>query len=272
MTWVIAALAATGTIALNPAAPALTPAEARARSPSALADALLAPGHPRVTETVVGPEFNGPPPPPGAPSTTEIRLYFAATRTGPLSFCEKKVALVTLAPVFGSLVSLPPARPRTLALSSTYRWRAPGRSCEGDYRSFFSVVPKLGSSSFGVVRALAELRRRRGAGVPVSIDDRYARDIGEYWREHPDKDNPPPVPITDGRKALAAFPIDAISGVYPAGYSPTDPLTPADLRTPSGRALEGVSLFAGGEWNAGLVLDGGRIVRVRLERAIQPPF
>jgi hypothetical protein len=51
------------TMRLRENGPALTPEQAEALSAAALGDALLAPGHPPVTEVTVGPEGMEPPPP-----------------------------------------------------------------------------------------------------------------------------------------------------------------------------------------------------------------
>lgn len=59
----LALLAAGSEVTLRPDRPALTRAEAAAMPPAALADALLAPGHPPINERVMLPEGVLPPAP-----------------------------------------------------------------------------------------------------------------------------------------------------------------------------------------------------------------
>ncbi len=82
-------LAADTRVALRTDRPDLTRQEAAAMTPAALADALLAPGHPPIVERVMLPE--GVPPPPGPhPSPLDVRLVAAATLDTASGFCVKR--------------------------------------------------------------------------------------------------------------------------------------------------------------------------------------
>ena len=269
-------------IALRQDGPALTPAQGRALRPSALADALLAPGHPPVVEVVVGPEGQMPPPP-GMASGTPIRLFSAAGPSSHAGFCEKTVANVSLAAVMPQDRDRLPARPEALSITRLYRWEGkPGRrsTCEGRHYAFFSPDPDKVERLLAVVRLLAEAQRSARAGralrFAVSVTDEKALANRDFAGRNTDPTTQPTgddmTPITDGRAALTMVPLPYISWIGAGKSAGGNPLTRADLVGAGGRRLEAVGLFAGGDWTVGIALDGDRIVAIRMRRAIPAPF
>lgn len=112
--------------------------------------------------------------------------------------------------------------------------------------------------------------------VVVSIDDKEARGMRDYVRKNPSQGKGLPkeytTPIINGWVAIERFPISSISYVRNYVKAWDDTLSYSDLKDEKGHDLEAIYLFAGGTWNAGIVLDGGRIVKVRFKKAIPPPF
>lgn len=266
------------TIEVRRDGPQVTLEQARAMAPAALGDALLAPGHPPIVEASVGPEGMAPPSAPGMPVTSEIRLFTSARTAARAGFCEKTLVTVTLAPVMRIGRDVPPARAQAVASTTLYRWapRIDGRlSCEGRRDDFFALDAALGERSFAVIRALATVRPNQVR--TIGIDDQDARSMRDYVRSHPTEAVGLPAeavtPITDGRIALARFPISSITmiGRYGRGWNDRV-LSDSDLRNKTGRALEAVTIFAGGVWTAGVVLDGDTITTIRFVKAIPPPF
>lgn len=138
--------------------PAITPEQAVALSAAALGDALLAPGHPPVTEVTVGPEGMEPPTPPGMPDFTRIKLYLEPIRSGKTDFCERVIATVYLAPVNrlkdGHLPASPAAR---ISTQTAYRWVGPpqnGITCTASKYQFFTAKPEAEDQALEAVHLL----------------------------------------------------------------------------------------------------------------------
>jgi hypothetical protein len=277
-------LALAALVQLRPDARALTPAQARAMSPAELGDALLAAGHPAVVEAVVGSGIMEAPTPPGQPLVTPVKLFLAA-RPGELrGFCEKMMVTILLAPTArGAAENVAPARPASLSTSLRYRWADPGRQapsrCEAPANSFFSPEPSKAERRFKLVRLLAKAREDavRGRDLPFEIEvvDDLGREMQDFARRHPDQAahiRPDMMKtFASGRAALAALPIGEIREIQDVFFAGISPLSASDLIDPPGRRREHVGLFLG-DWSAGVVLDGDRIVRISLQRAIPPPF
>ncbi|RZM12015.1 MAG: hypothetical protein EOP68_02155 [Sphingomonas sp.] len=275
---VLAMLAAT--IEVRRDGPPLTPEQARAMTPAALGDALLASPHPPIVEAVVGPEGVLPPPPPDMPETTEIKLFAAVVPASQPGFCEKTRMVVALAPVMRRDGNLPPARAQTVSSTKLYRLaerNADGIECEAERHAFFAVDPKLGDRTFSVIRLLDTLKIAYNSKVQITIDDRGARELRDLARRHPDEMRNVPeeaiTPIVSGGSAMAKFPISSINmiGPYAAAWH-GDLLTKTDLKAVKDHGWEAYQIFAGGEWDTGVIVDGDRIVTVRFVRAIPPPF
>jgi len=262
-------------VALRGDAVPMTVARAKALTPQALGDALLAPGHPPVVLAHVGPRGLAPPPPPGAPVATPIRLVLRGIPSAQPGFCQQTVASIDLKPV-GRLAdgSLPAAAADTLATHVQYRWRG-DVDCAAPADAFF--VPRDGEAmrDFAIVRLLAKAQQaaRRGGrpGFPVSVTDKMGPELIAYQRSNPTQ---PPVAgltvVTDARKALAMLPIEEIGFVGRSTTAFPDSLRPSD--TDAATRADATTIFMGGVWTVGLVLERGRIVRMRLRREIPPPF
>ncbi|MDQ0839251.1 hypothetical protein [Sphingomonas faeni] len=267
------------TIDIRRDAPPVTLDQARGMSPADLGDALLIAGHSPIVEAVVGPEGMLPPPPPELPEESEIKLFSAAEPAQQADFCEKTRAVVRLEPVLRSQGELPPSRPKSVSLTKLYRMAVQknGASrCEAKRYEFFALDEKLADRTFTILRLLNSLRMNGIRKVVVSIDDQEARGMQDYVRENPSQAKGLPkeyiTPITDGRVAIERFPISSISYVRNYVKAWDNTLSDLDLKDRKGHDLEAISLFAGGTWDAGIVLDGGRIVKVRFKKAIPPPF
>jgi hypothetical protein len=260
--------------------PAITLEQAKTMTPAELGDALLAPNHPPIVEASVGPIGMMPPPPPESPIQSEIRLYTAAQPSSEKGFCEKIQATVLLDPVTRINGTLPPARAVRLVKTKLYRWAAKGPKpsiCEGKHYDFFETGANTATLSFKVIRLLAALQEKRGGGVTLSIDDEYARSNRAYLSRRPsDRDKFPKASITqitNGRAALAQFPIPSISSINEYSESwPSDLLRQKDITNVDGTKIEAVSLFAGGLWSVGIVLSNDKITVARFVREIPPPF
>lgn len=262
-------LALLAAVALRVGPVPVTPDEARQLPPDALADRLLAPGHPPAMEKVVGPDRGEPPPPPPPPpgmppEPTRVRLYLRAAPAAAASdFCEQVIVTLELKadghPVDGS------------TNDTAYRWRDTGRpgGCDASRSEFFRPPADHTAQALQAVRQLAPARSRAASGgrlgFELVLDDQEGRWMRNYERVHPDGKPPFPV-LTDARKALAGLAVDEI------GYAgPIDSL--------GGKALDG---FAGGpesagffirsDWTVGIAWARDRVLRVRMVRAIPAPF
>ncbi|MES3099971.1 hypothetical protein [Sphingomonas faeni] len=275
---VLAMLAAT--IEVRRDGPPLTLEQARAMTPAALGDALLTSPHPPIVEAVVGPEGMVPPPPPDTPEATEIKLFAAAVPASQPGFCEKVRATITLAPVMRREGTLPPARAQAVSSTPLYRWAEPSAGparCEAKRYAFFALDPGLGDRAFTVIRLLGTLKNAYDRKVQISIDDRGAREMRDYAKGHRDemKDMPKDAitPIVSGRSAISKFPISSITAIrrYVDAWD-RNPLTRTDLKAVKDHGWEAYQIFAGGEWDTGVIVDGDRIVTVRFVKAVPPPF
>lgn len=258
-------LAADGPVALRPDRPTLTQPQAAAMSPAALADALLAPGHPPITERVMLPGTFVPPPPPPFRAPLDVRLIAAATFDAPSGFCLKRSWRVS---------GTPEGRPTALAPEPTlYRLPPATGGCEAEHRSFFGVAAADRPRAFTVVHLLAALAHNPGrVDFPVGIDDQEGRAMAAYCHGRPAFCNFPVTVITSGRRALADLPVQAIAYVCRHSLLGADLLSPADLTGPDGQPRESWQVFVGGEYTVQLALDGDRIVAMKLRRSIPPPF
>lgn len=260
--------------------PAIALGEAERMTPAALADALLAPGHPPIVEARVGPEGMMPPAPPGVPVINQIRLFTAATPADRPGFCEKTRIDVSLAPRMREGDTVPAAPAEAVTTTKLYRWARSGKDgarCKVASGSYFRRNAVLGERSFTVIRSLATLRPARIRKLRITIDDYAARQLADMVKAYPQDFADMPrdriTPITDGRVALARFPVSSVQYVGPYSATwPRDLLDKADLQDATGHKLEAITMIAGDEWNAGIVFDGDRIVTIRLRRAIPPPF
>lgn len=214
------------------------------------------------------------------PVASEIRLYTAAEHIAGSGFCRKTRVTVFLQPVLRNGRQLPPARAETVSSTALYRWaeRTNGAvKCEAGRYDFFELDPALGDRSFAVIRLLGSLRQSEIRRITVTIDDQEARSMRDYVNKHPSEARGMPreaiTPIVDARIALRMFPISSITMIGP--YSKAwnrDVLNETDLQDRKGRPLEAIAAFAGGEWSAGIVLEGSRIITIRFVRAIPAPF
>lgn len=272
---------ATSMIQLRKAGPLITPEDARALTPATLGETLLLPGHPPVIEATIGPEGMEPPTPPGRPTVTRIKLYLEAARGEQRGFCQRVVAAIFLKPVSQSPTgTLPASGPDTISTQIAYRWVGTGPNapaCEAPKDSFFIPRPGEEQQAMTTVRLLAsaqqDAKQRHSLPFALSVEDKEGSEMAAFYREN--HKQPPKRGmkiITDARKALASLPIDAVTFAGPAMTASPDILFPSDLTDHQGRHLEAMTVFLGGDWTAGLVLDGGHIVRLRLLRQIPPPF
>ena len=260
--------------------PPLSLERARQMSAAQLGDTVLAPGHPAIVEASVGPEGMGPPPFPGTPVASEIRLYTAGHLMAGSGFCRKNKVTVTLRPVLLQGGQLPPAPAETASSTALYRWAERTNraiKCEAGHHDFFQLDHTLADRSFAVIRLLDRSRRGADRRLQVTIDDQAARSMRDYVNKHRSEARGLPkeaiTPIVNGRVALRKFPISSITMIRPFAKAwDANLLTVADLHDATGRALEAVTIFAGGEWLAGIVLDGDRITTIRFIKAIPPPF
>lgn len=78
--------------------------------------------------------------------------------------------------------------------------------------------------------------------------------------------------ITDPIEALASLPIDSVTFAGPAARASPNVLSESDITNVEGGSLEPVTLFLGGVWTVGLVIDDFQVAVIRLLRRIPPPF
>ncbi|HEV2530297.1 hypothetical protein [Phenylobacterium sp.] len=269
---------AVAAIQLRPDPPPLSLAQARGLTPAGLADLLLAPGHPRVVEALVGQDGMQPPPPPGQGAVT---LYTEARPSDRPGFCERIVAYVQLkatATTAGGGAS--DFTPANIAWRAAYRWagaKPTAQACDAPRSDFFSPEPAEPDRALATVRLLAsaQARSERPGALPfeVSVDDREAPQMQTFARAHPEVPSRYTMKtITDGKAALRGLPLGQVRGVFRPEQGRRDLLTPSDLADIERGRLAAQSLFVSSDWTATLLLDGDRIVRIRLRREIPPPF
>lgn len=261
--------------------PAITPEQAVALSAAALGDALLAPGHPPVTEVTVGPVGMEPPTPPGMPHSTRIQLYLKPVGSEKTGFCERVIATVYLAPVNPLKDGhLPASSAARISTRTVYRWVGPpqnGVTCTASKYQFFYVKPEAEDQALEAVHLLglasqdANLGRR--ISFPMSVEDRLGPRMLAYQRQHPEiASNPEPKIITNAKKALASLPIGAVSFSGLASTASPDVLRPSDRTNKIGTGRRAMTIFLGGDWVVGLIISGGQIKMMRIVREIPAPF
>jgi len=266
------------TLQLRQDGPSLSPKEAKALTPQALGDALLEPGHLPVLEVVVGPQGMEPPPPPGGAVPTQIKLYLQPALSGESGFCQRTVATTYLQPVSRS--KNPSGRPISLATEVAYQWIGEARgalACSGSKYAFFIPSLEGRQRALEAVRllAMASQTAERGGRVrfPLSLEDKEGPEMLAYQRDHPEQS---PIPdwqiITDANKALATLPIGEVRFAGPSETAFSNVLHVSDFATIKNHLARGVTVFLGDDWTAGIVIVDGRIVKMRLQRAIPPPF
>ena len=271
------------TMALRADAPAITLAQASAMSPAQLGDALLAPGHPAITEAEVGVQGMMPPPPPGALLQSPIELVSAAEPSKEAGFCERSVAHILLAPVRFTGGEAPAARPVQVDTEQTYSWRVKAgerTGCSVHSASYFSVQGSGKQQAFALIRALANLQAQAKGGrrieAELTVDDREAQRWREFARTNTDPGSQPTpkqlTAFTDGRTALSALPIGDIGSIAFGRQSWHEPLRKADLIGNDGVKRNLVTVFAGGVWTIDMALDGNKISVIRIVREMPPPF
>lgn len=260
----------------------MSPAQAQSLSPEALGKALLLNADVPVVEATVGPQGMEPPPPPGPPVPTRIKLYLRPTPSAQTGFCQQRIATLFLKPTKPVSDGTSPGWVAgDLSSDVAYRWSpksARGASgCSAPRTAFFTPRPAKVEQALQVVRLLASAsyaaRHKRKLGFPIFVEDQLGPEMLKYQLAHPALD---PIPsfkiISDAREALAALPIETITFVGPASSAFPDILKASDLETSDDHSMEPMTVFLGGEWTVGLLLERGRITRLRLRRAIPPPF
>jgi len=249
-------------------------------TPAELGNVLLVPGHPEVTEAIIGPTVMEPPPPPNSTVDTRLKLYLKAKPSDYKGFCERIVATTYMKPAVLSESGISPAsRPDTLSTELTYRWvgTEPPSACDAPRAFYFSPPSEHVASALTAIRLLATAQRlaRAGRRLPyvLSIEDREGPIMLAFERAHPGIPRLPDLKvITDAREALAMLPIDVITWVNSSNTYYFNVLTPADLSEHGKHRPEGIAMFMGSDWTIGVVLDGQRITHIRMLRAFPPPF
>lgn len=265
-------------IAIRSDARLIAPDEAQGLPPQELADILLAQPRPAAVEATVGPEGMDAPTPPG-PASIRIKLYFEPALSLHRGFCERLSATVMMSRA-DRLENglLAPAKPQSVTTETSYRWiglNTPSSACPAPRHSFFNPDADELTVALETVRILVaardHARSRRPLAFELTVDDQMARTLNDYRQRSMSK-SPPMQVISDARTALGSLNLGTISFAGPSRRAASDILTASDLVDARGRQLDGRIIFLGGEWTAGLVLDDGRLTRVRLVRAIPPPF
>jgi hypothetical protein len=269
------------TLQLRQDGPPLSTEEAKALTPQALGDALLAPGHLPVMEVEVGPQGMEPPAPPGSPFPTRIKLYVQPFLSEQSGFCQRTVATTYLQPVSRSKdQSASGGRPINLATEVAYRWIGEARgasACNGPKYAYF--IPSFGEKQLALqaVRLLAmarqAARKDRRIAFPLSVQDIEGSEMLVYQRDHPEQPSIPDLHIvTDAKKALASLAISEVTFVSSSETGLSNVLLASDLAILKNSSARGITIFLGGDWKAGIVIVDGRIIRMRLQRAVPPPF
>lgn len=277
-----AELQGSAVLALKSDRAAISPEQAKTLSPRELGRALLSEATLPVVEATVGPQGMEPPAPPGPPAATRVKLYLQPTPATEPGFCQQLVATLFLKPAKPMPDATSPSwTPRDISTVVSYRWIGEGApatlTCSAPRTSFFTPEPGEAKQALQAVRLLvsanAAAKHGRRLAFPLSVEDLLGPEMLDFQRKHPELR---PVPgmkiIKDAREALAVLPINAITFVGPASRAYPDILQASDLTTLDKHSLRPMTLFLGGEWTVGLVLDQEGITRMRLRRAIPAPF
>lgn len=229
--------------ALNPHAPPLTLEQAQALSPHALADQMLAPGHPDIVEVRVHPI--GMEAPPGM-GLTRIDLYDRAQPAPEDGFCVQTDYTI----VFNRGYAAHPGPAAPVALEHTLLYRMansptgdrPG--CEAPVGAFFRMRPAVHAEQIALLRRLAEARAAARAShaptFPIHLDDKMTAPIP---------------PLGTPLNALAELPLDTIYDIEPPDPSGTV-------------AIEAEY----GSWSIRVRTQDGVIVDLAIKRHIPYPF
>lgn len=272
-------LAMLAAVALRADPVPVAPDEARRLSPDALAERLLAPGHPPAMQVVVGPQGMEPPTPPNSPERTRIRLFLRPVPlAGSDDFCERTIVTLFLKPAWRSTDgTIPATTAENLSTAQAYRWAGDGRAhgCDGSRWHYFQPRPGELAETLDIVRRLARARDRaashRRLGFAVTLDDPQGREFRALELSDPSMPGPPTVVLTDARAALADMPIGEVGYVGPVDGIGGIP--PMDLTNREhGRGAATAALFIGNDWNVGIAWRGDRITRVELIHHYPPPF
>jgi hypothetical protein len=219
-------------------------AQAKAMTPTALADRLLAPRHPPVDFAFVGPPGLVPPPPPGAPPQFHVTLWTRPVIANEPDYCTRRRIQITVRS---------PGAHTSVTIDETATLFRFGRPCAARQSKYGEYVD---AAAFPLVRDLARVRRSNS--VKVIYSDRL-----------PDEVRVPR--YASGRDALAAVNLGEITWIGPARRV-------AGLRTDVESDLAALpadatrTAFFAGFWTGVVVQEHGRITRVWLHRAIPAPF
>ncbi len=221
-------------------------ARAKAMTPAALADLMLAPGHPPIDAVEVGPPGMVPPPPPGSPPQFDVRLFTRPRPAAEPGYCTRQRIAATV---------LNPGSDATVAIERTETLLRLGRPCVGGRASYGTFAD---TDAIAIVRDLDKGRRTRGKEPPVTYVDRLPADFSAPR-------------YASGAAALAAVDLGQIHWAGPArrAGSLSDAVR-RDLAALPKRAM--AIAFYAGFWTGVVARENGRITRVWLDRAIPPPF
>lgn len=243
MAWLMLAqaiVAASGPVAIE------SVAQAKAMSPQALADILLAPGHPPVDIADVAPLTMEAPPPPGAPPQFRVVLFTTPVDAREHGYCERMR-------IDAAVIDL--GRAATAKVSDVrLLHRLDGRCGETGKLEFGRYD---GAATMAVIRDLDRLRAASRPSIRVDFYDEMPNGTVD-------------VRYRDGLSALRAVRLDRVSWAGPASMGGS---LPDKKRWKCARAnCEQFGFYADGIWSGVVTREAGRITSVVLERAIPAPF
>lgn len=221
-------------------------AQAKAMTPAALADLMLAPGHPPVDAAEVGPTGMVPPPPPGSPPQFDLRLFTRPRPAAEPGYCTRQRIAMTV---------LNPGASATVAIKGVERLLRLGRPC-ADGRAPYGTFAD--ADTVAIVRDLEKDRRTRGKALPVAYVDRLPAGFAAPR-------------YASGIAALAAVDLRQIDWAGPARRAGSLPDAVTRDLAALPESATAIAFYAG-SWTGVVVRENGRITRVWLDRAIPAPF
>jgi len=283
MTFLAMIQAVAAVIALRQDAPALDVNAARAMTPAALADVLLAPGHPTIVGAVVHPAHMEAP----ALWVTKVELLAAPELRSKPGLCAATLYTVAFedpGPASSKFDGRTPIPVRPASLATEMLFRLPSltpltgsQDCNAPMEDFFHLNPSMQGREFELLRLLASARQVAKAGDALPFDlsfkDKMADDFERFASSEPPKDGRVKfVRIPNARAALSEMPLEDISyiGVDSASGDPaTGP--PSPLGDCKQRVCT-AEILAAECWRARVAFTAHRIVSLYIERAIPAPF
>ena len=248
--------------------PVITLRDARAMTPTQLADMFLPADHPPIREVIIRPHGMD------APTLflTHIEFFGFGSQSEVLNFCKQTLIVVDFEAEEGEPVNQMTnltSKPVTSNTRERYGWIDPNvtQSCEQkDKAGFYEVNPENKLASLSIIYQIGDARTKLSRGQPIGldivVDDQLAAQVPQI------DSTPATIVHSNGDEALLRIPLDRAFYFAAAQHETWDHsfgLTQSRDRISK--------IFLGDLWTI-YVLNNpeGYITKLHLKRAVPAPF